>query len=144
MEIRHYRDGDNLRDISRIYARSWKSAYRGIVPQEYLDALPEDRWAPLMEKEKRQLLLAADGDTLIGASTWGPARDGAYADWSEIVSIYLLPEYFRQGVGTALFRAAEAELVARGHDRIYLWVLEDNMPARRFYEKTGLVSAEML
>ena len=48
MEIRHYRDCDNLRDISRIYARSWKSAYRGIVPQEYLDALPEDRWAPLM------------------------------------------------------------------------------------------------
>ncbi|HEX3025693.1 MAG TPA: GNAT family N-acetyltransferase, partial [Clostridia bacterium] len=33
-------------EISRIYAASWRRAYRGMVPQEYLDQLKDknDHW----------------------------------------------------------------------------------------------------
>ena len=36
MEIREATPKD-VKDISRIHALSWKSAYKGIVPQAYLD-----------------------------------------------------------------------------------------------------------
>lgn len=45
MEIRHIQKDDDRSAISRIYEESWKFAYRGIVPQEYLDSIPEGRWA---------------------------------------------------------------------------------------------------
>ena len=44
MEIRYITESDNRDAISRIYEESWKYAYRGIVPQEFLDDLPESRW----------------------------------------------------------------------------------------------------
>ena len=44
MEIRKVKRTDDFYVISRIYALSWKTAYRNIVPQKYLDELSEDRW----------------------------------------------------------------------------------------------------
>ena len=46
MEIRPLRETDSRLEVRRIYEESWKSAYRGIVPQAYLDGIPAgaDRW----------------------------------------------------------------------------------------------------
>ena len=40
MEIREILPSDDRRELSRIYEESWKSAYRGIIPQAYLDSIP--------------------------------------------------------------------------------------------------------
>ena len=45
MEIRPLRETDDRLAVSRIYEESWKSAYRGVIPQAYLDAIPVGRWA---------------------------------------------------------------------------------------------------
>lgn len=137
MNIRKYQDSDCLEDISRVYALSWKSAYKGIVPQAYLDALPEGRWAPILARNRSRLLLALDGEKIIGVSTYAPARDITRIGWGEIISLYLLPDYYRQGTGTALLHAAEEALHTLGFADVYLWVLEDNHSARAFYEKNG-------
>ena len=50
MEIRRMRPGDSRMDISRIYEESWKSAYKGIIPQTYLDSIPKGRWAPCLDQ----------------------------------------------------------------------------------------------
>ena len=44
MEIRLLRDSDGRVAVSRIYEESWKFAYKGIVPQAYLDSIPAGRW----------------------------------------------------------------------------------------------------
>lgn len=137
MEIRRFAKGDSIDAVSRVYALSWKTAYRGIVPQEYLDALPENRWSAFLAGELQQLWVVSDGEEIVGASTYCPARDPAYAGWGEIISIYLLPRCCRQGIGSRLLRASMEELFAMGFRDLYLWVLEDNLPARRFYEKNG-------
>lgn len=46
MEIRYIMPIDDRRMISKVYEESWRSAYKGIIPQEYLDSIPEGRWAP--------------------------------------------------------------------------------------------------
>ena len=40
MEIRPLREADDRLEAGRIYEESWKSAYRGPVPQAYLDGGP--------------------------------------------------------------------------------------------------------
>ena len=137
MVIRRLTPSDDIDHVSRVYARSWKAAYQGLVPQEYLDSLPENRWSPFLAEDPSQLWLACEGEEIIGASTYGPARDGAMPGWGEIVSIYLLPEFYRRGIGSKLFEASLESLVSMGYSDVYLWVLEDNHPARRFYEKNG-------
>ena len=44
MEIRFADKNDDLLEISGIYERSWKYAYKGIIPQNYLDSIPAGRW----------------------------------------------------------------------------------------------------
>ena len=40
MHIRHMAPGDDKLSVSRIYEESWRAAYRGILPQDYLDRIP--------------------------------------------------------------------------------------------------------
>ena len=48
MEIRRFLKTDNIDNVSRVYAQSWKSAYRGIVPQDYLDNISENKWSKIL------------------------------------------------------------------------------------------------
>jgi GNAT superfamily N-acetyltransferase len=137
LEIRRFRETDDIDEVSRIHALSWKKAYRGIIPDDYLDSIPETRWsARLLPKANRIVLAVLDGE-IVGVSTYEAARDEAMAGWGEVISLYLLPSHYREGIGTKLFNAVINELVLEGYKNIYLWVLEDNTSARDFYEKNG-------
>jgi Acetyltransferases len=136
MEIRLMKS-EEAEDVSHIYAKSWKSAYKGIVPQTYLDSIPELRWAPIILKSTADSYVLLEDGKLIGTSSIGPSRDETMGGWGEIVSIYLLPEYFRMGYGKSLFTFDVNELYNRGFRKIFLWVLEKNRAAGAFYEKMG-------
>ncbi len=145
MEIRKALTSDSLEAISRVYAASWQTAYRGIIPDDYLDALDALRWTDTLKASIDTLLLAVEAGEIIGVCTYGPARDAEYTGWGEVVSLYLLPDRRRQGVGSLLLSAALGELHMLGCAGVYLWVLEDNRFARRFYEKHGFaVSGDKL
>ncbi len=138
MEIRHIRESDDIDAVSRVFARSWKVAYRGIVPDAYLDSLADDRWSKRFTGLDT-FLIVTEKEEIIGVTKYSPARDKNYAGWGEIVAIYLLPSHYRQGIGSQLLRAAVNELQTLGFDEIYLWVLGENHAARAFYEKNGFV-----
>jgi ribosomal protein S18 acetylase RimI-like enzyme len=72
-----------------------------------------------------------------GCIAYGESRDGEYSDWGEIVSLYIHPDFFREGYGQKLLRTALVELEESGYQKYYLWVLKENLPARKFYEKNG-------
>jgi len=78
----------------------------------------------------------------IGTSGVCPARDEKMSGWGEIMSIYLLPEYFGKGFGKPLMDNSISFLLTRGYANIYVWVLELNVMARRFYEKNGFVLSD--
>ena len=46
MQIRKLRPGDDLFAVSRVYEESWREAYRGLLPQEYLNSIPLGKWVP--------------------------------------------------------------------------------------------------
>lgn len=135
MEIRRVTDADDFEKIGNIYAQSWKTAYKGIIPQDFLDSLPGI--PPLLAQREYSTYVVLDGGTYIGTSSFHAARDANMNGWGEIISIYLLPEYFGKGYAAPLLRAVVAALSSQGFERIYLWVLEENARARRFYENNG-------
>ena len=126
---------------SHIYAASWKVGYRGIVPQEYLDALSPERWTDKLgngdHAEFREDYLLSENGRPIAASSICAARDAQLVGWGELMSIYVQPDVYRRGYGRALFTFAVNRLRENGYSKIYLWMLEENRRARSFYEAMG-------
>ncbi|MCM1148655.1 MAG: GNAT family N-acetyltransferase [Butyricicoccus sp.] len=141
MEIRFLSEHDSLLDVSAVYEQSWKHAYKGIIPQSYLDSIPAGFWAQGLGKSGMYNLLALENGRIIGTSCFCKSRWEKFHNYGEIVSIYFLPEYMRKGFGSALLGRAVEELKTLGFSKILLWVLEDNVPAKSFYEKNGFTPA---
>ncbi len=140
MEVQKVNAQDNFSEIADIYVSSWKVAYQGIIPQDYLDALEGSPWVQLLSQGVHDSYVVIDDGRYIGTSCIGGARDQAMAGWGEIFSFYLLPEYFGAGYAYPLLQSVLQALTKAGYSNIYLWVLEDNMRARSFYEKNGFNS----
>lgn len=106
--------------ISHIHASSWKSAYRGIIPQRYLDELPDDFWINAFQgwikANALTVLLIYDSELAVGCIAYGKSRDEKLSEWGEIVSIYLLPEYWGKGYGHQLLKAVLDDLKMAGYN----------------------------
>ncbi len=129
--------------IAQVRAESWRAAHRGIVPDEYLDSIDVSEWAErqsrVMEYQPAELVsLVAEADqSIVGITAAGPNRDADTPYSAELYIIYLLPDYWRRGIGGKLMCATARLLVSQGLNSMILWVLAENWPARRFYEALG-------
>lgn len=69
--------------------------------------------------------------------SFGASRDADAGDREgELYAIYVAPERIGSGLGRGLLVAAEDEL-ERDFERATLWVFEQNVTARAFYERQG-------
>ncbi|MGW0767005.1 N-acetyltransferase family protein [Streptomyces sp. NPDC002676] len=128
--------------VSEIRIRGWQSAYRGMVPQSYLDTLSveqdaERRRARFQENDGSVVNLVAErGGEVLGWAAYGPYRDGEVLTGdAELYAIYVDPAHLGGGIGRALLTESVAGCSA--YPRMLLWVLKENAPARRFYEHAG-------
>jgi GNAT superfamily N-acetyltransferase len=129
--------------IAAVRIRSWQEAYRGSVPQDYLDALDVD--AEITRRQDRPLdgqHVAEAGGTVVGWLSVGPYRADEGEEvpgpsCGEVGAIYALPEYWGRGVGRRLLAYGLGELRRLGLSPVLLWVLVANERARRFYERAG-------
>jgi ribosomal protein S18 acetylase RimI-like enzyme len=103
-------------------------------------------YASLFSKPDTLLLLARDGDELIGYAlthvlaveeTWVPDTWRTGARIAEIESLAVTEVRRGEGIGSALMDAVERELAARGLDDLILGVLPGNADAIRLYERRG-------
>ena len=132
----------DARAIAEVHVASWQHAYRGLLPDGFLDRLSVDdrerSWRTTFADPAYGVVLADDAGRIVGFASFGPSRDEAASDATgEIPAIYVHPNALGTGVGRLLFDAAMGKLRERGFARATLWVLEANAQARRFYEKAG-------
>jgi GNAT superfamily N-acetyltransferase len=127
--------------IARMHTESWAAAYRGILPDDFLDKeAPIERVA---HWEKRMVELeAGEGIALIAELDAVPVGFVCLANpdasGSVLVdNLHALPGYRGTGAGSAMLDAAKAWARERGASRLHLLVLEDNRPAIGFYESRG-------
>lgn len=132
--------------LARLHVRSWQWAYRGQLPDEYLDRMPdslerriEARRAALTNlPPEHRWWVAEQARQIMGFAVTEPSRDAdAPLSTGEVTMIYLEHEAAGKGVGRALFAHAVEDLRRRGYAQAILWVLETNSRARRFYEAAG-------
>ncbi len=136
---------DDCEGVAAIRIRGWQHAYRGLVPQSYLDGLDiaadaERHRARLSAGDGVTVDLVAEtrGGELAGWVAFGPYRDGEVrTPDAELYALYLPPERIGRGVGRTLLTEASRRCAGAGHRRMYLWVLRDNTRTRRFYERAG-------
>ena len=60
-----------------------------------------------------------------------------YGEVIELCDFYVDPFFKGKGFGRALIRSLIEEAKDNGKKQIFLWVIKDNLPARKFYEKNG-------
>jgi GNAT superfamily N-acetyltransferase len=133
---------DDALDVARVHVRSWQSAYRGLIAQDYLDALDPEVWARRytfgrMGLRMPSTVVAVDGSTICGLATTGLYRDTDLSNYGELMAIYVDPACILTGVGHLLMTAARERLRRVGVTSAALWVLDGNVRARRFYEREG-------
>ncbi|MFF7308033.1 GNAT family N-acetyltransferase [Streptomyces sp. NPDC008137] len=131
--------------VAEIRVRGWQSAYRGLIPQSYLDGLStaedaERRRAYFAQADDSVVNLVAedDGGALVGWACHGRYRDGeVLTPDAELYAVYVHPEHLGRGVGRVLLAESVERCSGAGHGRLLLWVLKENGRARRFYERAG-------
>jgi RimJ/RimL family protein N-acetyltransferase len=126
--------------LAEVTLASWQAAYRGLLPERYLDELKlgDQRRAwyrNLANVGFSSFLHEADGRVQGYVNLW-PGRIGKAS--MEITALYVRPESWRKGIGLALIERAMSAGRDRGLQSAYLWVLRDNQRARSFYESCGL------
>ena len=128
--------------IAHVHIKTWQHAYKGIVPQSFLDSMTEENRAEKYkfenELEKGHFFFAVKIDNYIAGFLYlCRCRDDDSKDAGEIGGIYLLPEYQHKGYGAKMMEYAIDFLRDKGHNTIKIWVLEQNEKAISFYNKFG-------
>lgn len=136
---------DDAHDYSDAHIASWRYAYKGIVPDDYLDNLSvevrTERFRQSFAESTNMLYLCAVyEEKIVGILIINPSRDEDLPDAGEVSAIYLRPEYIGKGFGRMMMDYAVETLHQQGFDSIIVWALEDNARACRFYEKCGYVA----
>lgn len=147
---------EDAEDVVRVQIRTWQTAYAGIMPGSVLARLDDERERRTQVTRERlaaesapfSTLVAVDDGRVIGFATYGPYRRQEEDEGlgpldhtvGEVLAIYVEQAYQGRGAGRALMDRAVADLRDRGLDTVRLWVLEENSPARRFYERYGYVA----
>ena len=136
-----YAEAGDASLISKIIATSWRKAYRGLIAGDYLDRLPDHYWMQAvrtwLESGRFYGIIAYVDDVPSGVCIYGRGRDADYDDWGEIVSLYVLPEAARQGLGSGLITKALNDMREEGYTRFYLWAIMGANPADAFYRSHG-------
>ena len=134
--------------IAEIHVASWQAAYGDLMPADYLAKMTLEKrqayWSEAISYSEPQLLVATDGDTIVGFVGYDRSRDAkTRSTVGEIWAIYVAPSYWRTGVGLALWDGARDGLKEEGCTQVTLWVLLGNERALQFYEHAAGFKREM-
>ncbi len=130
--------------IARVNLDTWRTAYREIIPADYLAQLSyekrESNWQEnLINAEKNNNFVCVAENQLgqiVGFAAGGYERTNKYIYKGELFAIYILQEYQHQGIGRKLVKTVAAQLAKLNLNSMLVWVLKDNS-ACKFYEILG-------
>ena len=142
MQIRPATIAD-ARRIAEIHVAAWRIAYRGQMPDAFLEKLDVEKraafWQTQLSSQSYGVSVAETDQQIIGFCDLIPSRDrdADSQTTGEIAAIYVQPEHWRQGVGEELLGYALETARRKQFLAVTLWVLTTNHAARKFYEAMG-------
>ncbi len=133
------RDAKHIAELQHTVVRDTpRSTADGATASE----IPLDKrqafWREAVEFGEPQVLVALDGDKIVGFVGFDRSRDrGTPQTMGEIWAIYVLPSYWGRGVGSALWKSARKGLQEEGCTQVSIWLSLSNERALRFHEQAG-------
>ena len=132
---------DDAAGIAGIHVATWRTAYLGMLPNDFLDSLDEagyeDRWRRTISESSNKVFVAEGARGVIGFASGGRERAGEDGYGGELYAIYVLREAQGRGHGRRLVQAVVGGLRELGLAEMIVWVLRDNAAARKFYQRLG-------
>lgn len=122
--------------VGWVHSEAWKQAYRGVFPDKYLNEdTPEKRTQEFLDSCKNKgvcYYMICEEDQAVGIIKLIDEEEVC-----EISSFYILDEHRNRGFGKQVVEYLRKEFNKK---KLVLWVLEENVKARRFYEYNGFKS----
>ncbi|MEP7113296.1 MAG: GNAT family N-acetyltransferase [Ilumatobacteraceae bacterium] len=146
---------DDADALATAHIDGWRVGYRGVVPDEYLDAEQfatsrRDRWRAWTwqsQLPESRMFAVAVQQRIVGFGHAGPEHVDPTLTTAttttephnrgEVYGFYVHPSAWGSGAAAALMSRCEEFLRDEGHATAVLWVLRDNPRALAFYEKAG-------
>ncbi|WP_283130448.1 GNAT family N-acetyltransferase [Enterovibrio norvegicus] len=141
--LRTARQGD-VDDIASIHVNSWKAAFTGRMPDNYIDSYTLQRrvaeWHQLLTSNTETVVVAELDSRVVGFLSFKMSQ--THENAFELSKLYLCPTSYGKGVGSLLMHYFEKEVISHHVHQITLYVLDNNDAAIRFYTKHGFAFAE--
>ncbi len=144
--IIRYATLSDAKAITELKVSCWKSAYRGILPDEMLEKSSEQMKNETEHRAKCIVentdngwpnIVAVHSGQVIGWCAGGVNQNPAYKHETDLQAIYILKEYQRKGIGKLMVKAFIDLMHEHGMQSMLIWVLKENHNAIRFYTKLG-------
>ncbi len=127
--------------IAKVHVDSWRTTYKGIIPDEFLSKLSYEQrtelWIRNISNAGNYVIIAENTEgKIIGFATLGKRETNTVANSTDLTSIYLLEEHQGKQVGKALLKQLFLKVKQQGYQKVFVDVLEENK-TRNFYEHYG-------
>lgn len=128
--------------LAYIQTESWKAGFQGILSPDTLRRCTNTEQSTAMYRHLLEqnvgngyLLKVENKPHCI--AWWDAAREQNMPGYAELICIHSLQSQWRKGYGSKMLEAVLRDIAAAGYEKVMLWVFEENIRARRFYEAHG-------
>lgn len=139
-------------DIAQTHVATWRVAYKGLVSDSYLAELQVEARTKAWEQSlappiQSNILVVENPDKSSPIKVLGFAVAARLRDENgemskdpkdgEVFAIYVHPAHYNKKIGAALMLRCEDLLKRQGQERIYIWYMQGNAQAEKFYHDFG-------
>lgn len=128
-----------LQDVSRIaeiIVFGKRVAYRPIFNNDFV-SFNELQVIDIIEKIRRNSMLIDNFIVYDDGIVKGVINRKFMEDKVELSEFYVEPFFKGKGIGRELIQYVISEAKEADKQKIFLWVIKDNLPSRKFYEANG-------
>ena len=125
-----------------IQINGWKTAYKGIIEDKYLDTMNKEEKIKKRQKDYmlNGFIIAELNNDVVGFCRYidnnSFSTEVKEAD-CELIAIYVRSDLKYNGIGTKLFQYVKNEFIKKERSKMILWCLKDNEASKKFYKKMG-------
>jgi len=129
--------------IARVRIDSWRSTYRGLIPDAYLDGMQLEASTAIWDRvltagpNTTSVFVAEHGADVVGFACGTQLAEPRHGFDAELAAVYLRRDFQRAGLGRGLVGAVVGAQRAQGATGLLTWVIAGNKGARAFYEALG-------
>lgn len=129
---------EDVKELANLEYHIWRSTYRGILPDEYLDNLDINH---IQEKFKNKL---SDSNIEMYLIKHDLSYIGYFSlkyndNVLEVSKLYILKNYQNMGIGSIVAEYIKAKTIEYHIDIVESWIIEGNSISEKFHKKMGFI-----